>query len=42
MEKDLIEILKESGYGVVEGKDAVLAKIAELAEYGRPLDLECL
>jgi hypothetical protein len=30
-EKDIVEILKTAGYGVVEGKDAVLSKIEELA-----------
>lgn len=29
--KDIVEILKDAGYGVVEGKDAVLEKIDEIA-----------
>lgn len=31
-EKDIVDILKEAGFGVVEGKEAVLDKINELAE----------
>lgn len=30
---DIVDILKEAGYGVVEGEKAVRAKIAELAEH---------
>lgn len=29
-EKDIVDILQDGGFGVVEGKDAVLAKIAEI------------
>lgn len=32
-EKDIVDILKEAGWGVVEGKEAVLRKIKELAVY---------
>lgn len=35
--KDIVDILKEAGFGVVEGKDAVLAKIDEIAEKSPPL-----
>lgn len=30
--KDVVEILKEVGYGVIEGKEVVLKKIEELVE----------
>lgn len=29
-EKDIVDVLKQGGYEVVEGKDAVLAKIKEV------------
>lgn len=31
-DQDIVDILLNAGYGVVEGKEAVLAKIEELAE----------
>lgn len=31
-EIDIVELLRANGFGVVEGKDAVLAKIDEIAE----------
>lgn len=33
MEKDIVDILWDGGFGVVEGKDAVLAKIDEIGKY---------
>jgi hypothetical protein len=32
VEKDIVDILKEAGYGVVEGAEEVRKKIDELAE----------
>lgn len=29
---EVVDILREAGYGVVEGKEAVLAKIEELSD----------
>lgn len=41
---DIVDVLKGAGYGVVEGKDAVLAKIEELAvpKQGAELLLEAI
>lgn len=36
---DLISLLKNNGYGVVEGKEAVLKKIDEMAENERSRNL---
>lgn len=37
---DIVDILKEAGYGVVEGKDEVLKKIFELGETDSTMPLE--
>lgn len=39
-EVDIVDLLRKNGYGVVEGKDAVLAKIDEIAERDAPLILD--
>lgn len=42
--QDIVELIKQSGFGVVEGRKAVLEKISELSSENRgtPPLVECL